>query len=150
LECRLYVRSVPTRTAKNYKAHSTASLVIQPLAEGLYSLVPESPEWLMGLHACSLQGAWVYLECSVFRMVCRVPDIAASSALVQATGFSPHHWFLQCLGIPNHCCAYIPDKWMEPLTQRFWWFAATEPIIWLVNTGTLKSEPIIVEGMIRS
>jgi hypothetical protein len=150
VECRLYVRRVPTRTAKNYKAHSTASLAIHPLVEGLYSLVPESPEWLMGLHACSLQGAWVYLECSVFRMVCRVPDISAPSALVRAAGFSPHDWFLQCLGIPNHCCAYIPDKWMEPLTERFWWFAATEPNIWLVNTGVLNSEPTIAEGMIRS
>ena len=150
VECRLYVRSVPTRTGKNYKAHSTASLAVQPLAAGIFSLVQPSPEWLMGLHACSLQGAWVSLDCPVFRMVCRVPDISAPSGLVPAIGFSPHHWFLQCLGIPNHCCAYIPNKWMEPLTQRFWWFAATEPIIWLVNTGAFKSEPPPAEGVLRS
>ncbi|MEY4377921.1 MAG: hypothetical protein RJB26_2471, partial [Pseudomonadota bacterium] len=26
---------------------------------------------------------------------------------------------------------------MEPLTRRYSWFAATDPLIWLVNTGAL-------------
>ena len=70
-------------------------------------------------------------------MVCRLPDISATAALVPAAGFLPHDWFLQYLGIPDNCCAYLPEKLMEPLTQRYSWFAATDPLIWLVNTGAL-------------
>jgi len=150
VECRLYVRSAATRAEKKFKSHSTVTLSLQPLNAGFFSLTQATPEWLMGMHACSMQEAWVHLDCSVFRMVCRVPDISAPAALVPAHGFSPHQWFLQCLGIPETCCAYIPHKWIEPLTQRFWWFAATEPIIWLVNTGALKSELKTAEGMPRS
>jgi hypothetical protein len=149
IDCRLYARGGPSRSEKNFKLHSTVNLALQPLASGIYALAQASPEWLMAMHACSMQEAWVSLECSAFRMVCRVPDISAPSELVLAAGFSPHYWFLQCLGIPETCCAYIPHKLIEPLTQRYWWFAAVDPVIWLVHTGALKSELKTAEGMSR-
>lgn len=141
LQCRVYVRSGKAASTA-FKLHSEKPLRLQRLPSGALALTKARPEWLLEIHALSMQEAWVQLECPAFRLLCRLPDISAA-AQVPALGFLPQEWFARELGIPDTCHAYLPPALAATLTSRFPWFAPTTPLTWLERASPSAPSAIV-------
>ena len=134
IQCRVYVPAGGTARASKLKLHSNAKLALQALGPGKMALSKARPEWLLELHALSMQGAWLHLDCPWFRMVCRLPDISAPPQWVAAASFLPQEWLTRVLGVPETCFVYLPAPLLWPLGRRYSWLAPTDPLTWLALT----------------